>query len=406
MDIDAVRIAIYSEVGDPDRRLVSGVTNLLDRLVEFGAQRHLDLSLVTFGTQEADRARGSVRIRTLAPRLPVEIYPDLVVDMLPVRRRDLRHEIDWCPDVVLVVSPGPMGAFGARVARACAAPLIALYTTDFPAYLRARIEKLPGPSALRRPLLRAVDRLAWRTQRRVYDRAARILAPSRITADAIRESFAAPVGVLGRGVDTDRFRPREEEPGRRARRAPSLLYTGRVHIGEKNLGRLLDVAAALPEARLRVVGEGPDRAALEQALGPRAELTGQLEGEALARAYREADLFVFPSVYDTLGQVVLEAMASGVPAVVTDQGGPQELVRHGRTGLVVPEREFVDRVAELARNPHRRARMARAARAAALGHTWDRIFGQLLALCAATLDQAVSRRARRRPTPMLAAPGR
>ena len=127
-----------------------------------------------------------------------------------------------------------------------------------------------------------------------------------------------------------------------------------------------------------MVGDGPHREGLEADFGHRAEFTGKLAGEELAAAYRRCDFFVFPSKYDTFGQVVMEAMASGLPVVVTDRGGPQELVDDGITGFVADDDRFVERVRELAASPELRRRMGRKARQAAEARSWSFIFDELM----------------------------
>jgi len=122
-----------------------------------------------------------------------------------------------------------------------------------------------------------------------------------------------------------------------------------------------------------IVGHGAEEAWLRERM-PRAEFTGVLRGEALSAAYANMDLFVFPSHTDTFGNVVLEAMASGVPAIVTPDGGPCTIVRDGETGRVVPDEEFAAAVSEVLRDPAKHAGMREAARAFALTASWDAVF--------------------------------
>jgi glycosyltransferase involved in cell wall biosynthesis len=125
--------------------------------------------------------------------------------------------------------------------------------------------------------------------------------------------------------------------------------------------------------RFLVVGHGGDEAWLRERLRP-AEFTGVLRGEALSEAYANMDLFVFPSHTDTFGNVVLEALASGVPAVVTPDGGPKTIVHDGETGRIVPDAEFATAVSGILRNPSKHAAMREAARAYALTASWDSVF--------------------------------
>jgi glycosyltransferase involved in cell wall biosynthesis len=125
--------------------------------------------------------------------------------------------------------------------------------------------------------------------------------------------------------------------------------------------------------RFLIVGHGAEEPWLREHL-PRAEFTGVLKGEALATAYANMDLFVFPSHTDTFGNVVLEALASGVPAVVNPDGGPKTIVRDGETGRIVPDTEFAAAVAGILGDPVKHAQMREAARAYALTASWDAVF--------------------------------
>ena len=125
--------------------------------------------------------------------------------------------------------------------------------------------------------------------------------------------------------------------------------------------------------RFLIVGHGGEEGWLRERL-PRAEFPGVLRGEELSTAYANMDLFVFPSHTDTFGNVVLEALASGVPAIVTPDGGPCTIVRDGETGRIVPDGEFAAAVAGVLADPEKHAEMRRAARAYALTASWDSVF--------------------------------
>ena len=159
-----------------------------------------------------------------------------------------------------------------------------------------------------------------------------------------------------------------------------LGYVGRLSI-EKNVGLLVRVGEALLARGIRnfrfvIVGQGAEEAMLRERL-PQAEFRGVLRGDALAAAYADMDLLVFPSHTDTFGNVVLEAMASGVPAIVTPDGGPRTIVQEGVTGSIRTDDGFADVVEELMLDPLRHGRMRIQARQAALQASWDSIFEQV-----------------------------
>lgn len=172
---------------------------------------------------------------------------------------------------------------------------------------------------------------------------------------------------------------------------PAILgFVGRLSV-EKNIALLVDLERELPKLgvtnfKFRIVGHGSDETWLRERL-PRAEFTGVLRGEELARAYAGMDVFVFPSHTDTFGNAVLEAQASGVPAIVTPDGGPKTIVRDGETGRVVPDEEFAAAIAALLADPAQCAAMRLAARAHAEKASWDAVFESVYAAYADILPR-------------------
>jgi phosphatidylinositol alpha 1,6-mannosyltransferase len=268
--------------------------------------------------------------------------------------------------VVLGTSPG-IGTQGQLLARTRGIPFAAVYTTDLPNYAEALVGDPSRPLPFRRALGRLARRGAWAYLRWLYHRrrTGLVLVPT----EAARADFVANVParaqVLGRGADTLSFPASPTESHDPVR----LLYVGRVDYGEKNLRVLEEVVDRVEGSVLRVVGDGDDLPLMRERLADRiargrVELTGRVNDmDRLISLYLSSDVFVFPSIYDTLGQVVLEAQRAGLPVVVRDRGGPPELVRHGETGFVArDDRVFVQRVEELVADEELRRRMGRAAR--------------------------------------------
>jgi phosphatidylinositol alpha 1,6-mannosyltransferase len=180
---------------------------------------------------------------------------------------------------------------------------------------------------------------------------------------------------MHRGVDTNLF-----NPGRRDRPVDGFVigYVGRLTV-EKNIRDLVEleqrlIREGLTNFRFLIVGQGAEESWLRANM-KNADFTGVLRGESLARAYANMDVFAFPLRTDTYGNVVLEALASGVPAVVTDSGGPRFIVRSGETGFVACGlQEFAGRIHRLATHPAQRETMRAAARARAMTASWDAVF--------------------------------
>jgi glycosyltransferase involved in cell wall biosynthesis len=233
-----------------------------------------------------------------------------------------------------------------------------------------------------------LERLGWWLLRRFYARCARVYAPSWSIIHELEREGIGNLELWSRGIDLSRFSPRFRDQALRRElgvddATPLLLLVSRL-VKEKDLADLVEVDRELRRRgvafRLALVGEGPMRAELEAAL-PDAHFAGHQQGEALARWYASADLFVFPSTTETLGNVVLEALASGLPAVVVDKGGPQDLVEPGVTGFVARANDIgdlADRVELLLREGGLRRRMGGAAPASAAPRDWAAINGGLI----------------------------
>jgi glycosyltransferase involved in cell wall biosynthesis len=282
---------------------------------------------------------------------------------------------------ILISTPGPLGLAGLAAGKLLGIPVAGIYHTDFPLYVR----HLAGSAAL--------EDMTWAYMRWFYGRMDKLYVGSRCYRDVLaRQGFAlSRLALLPRGVDAAFFNPAKREPHfwkrwDRFGAAPGFkfLYVGRVS-REKNLDALLAAFDAFlasgRAAQLAVVGDGPYLEELARRhRRPEILFTGFLHGEDLARAYAGADLFVFPSATDTFGNVVLEAQASGLAAIVSHQGGPQELVAPLNAGLVVD----MGRPGELARAMIRlhddgglRQEMAARAVAGARRKSWERLLDRL-----------------------------
>jgi len=273
------------------------------------------------------------------------------------------------PDVIHVATPGPVGVCGLLVARLVGLPVVGSYHTEL------------GPYALHLTrdalVAEAMDvYVDW-----FYRQCATVLAPTRQVANALVARGLSRIGVWGRGVDCDRFRPGRRDGELRRRllggdRGLLVLSVGRLS-EEKRIGVLLDAFAHVSrersDVRLVVAGDGPARAELERTAPAGTVFAGEVVGDELAVLYASADVFCFPSTTDTFGQVLLEAGASGLPVVAAAAGGALELVVNGRTGLLAaPDRAraLTDALLVLARDPVLRERLGLAGREAALGRTW------------------------------------
>lgn len=306
---------------------------------------------------------------------------DLSFDLLCPRYLHAMAELlrDFRPDVIHATGPGDTGLLAAWLAHRLRIPFVLSWHTNVHEYagrrLRRLLHHLPPPLLDRLDHWGECSALALTT--RFYQLARVLLAPSPELCDLLHLRTGRPVRRMIRGSDTQSF-----HPALRRRLADDvhtvLGFVGRLS-PEKNVRLLAQVETALEQAApgrfsFLIIGDGSQRPWLQSNLR-HAECPGVLKGEALARAYADMDIFLFPSETDTYGNVVVEAMASGVPAVVTASGGPKFLVQPGVTGLIgrTPE-EFVQHVVRLVRDTALRESMRGPARQFAESQSWDRVF--------------------------------
>lgn len=279
-------------------------------------------------------------------------------------------------DVFHLSTPGPVGLIGLLAARSRKRPVVSTFHTHFPAY----VARLTGDPRL--------EEIAWSFMAWFYGQMDRIAAPSTSVRDELIQHGIRPekIRVVGRGVDTQTFSPTHRHDAQRTEWNASpetnvLLYVGRLS-KEKNLDCLADAFIELCRTRrdavLVLVGEGPHAEPLRVKLaGLPVIFAGTRRGADLARHYASADVFVFPSETDTLGNVVLEAQASGLPVVVSSQGGPRDCMVDGGTGLIVPDMKpdtLAAALLQVISCPEKRHSMRCAARQLSLRFTHEAAF--------------------------------
>jgi phosphatidylinositol alpha 1,6-mannosyltransferase len=367
--VSGMRVAIVTETFLP---VINGVTNSVMRVVEH-LVRCGHQPLVIAPGAGPDTYQGAPVVRIPAVDLPV-------VDSLPIgvpTRKVLTAMRDFRPDVVHLAAPVLVGARGLWAARKLDVPTVAIYQTDVAGFADSY-----G--------LGFAARTAWRWTRTLHSKADRTLAPSSAAAADLVEHGIPRVHRWARGVDITRFRPSRRDDALRSELAPNgeLLvgFVGRL-APEKKVTRLAALQG-VPGVRLVVVGDGPDRRQLAKQL-PEAAFLGFRTGDELAEAYASLDVFVHTGPFETFCQAVQEALASGLPVIAPDAGGPKDLVAHDRSGYLLPETGKSDAddvfgealrtaVRTLAEDPELRARMGAAARRSVLRRTWPEICDELL----------------------------
>ena len=370
------RVALFTDTFHE----VNGVALTCRQFAAFAEKRKLPFLRVHPGPQQGLRAENGQRIFELPPsRASIGFEADLRFDLLFLRHRAaLRAALErFQPTVIHVTAPGHCSILGVALAHELGIPLAASWHTNVHEFgarrLAVALDAFPKGAVDR--VESAVQSIILKLACRFYRIARLLFAPNPELRQMLQARTGKPVYPMHRGVDLGLFHPR---PGARSAGAPLTIgYVGRL-TPEKNVRLLRDIEQTLSaegiEARFLIVGQGSERSWLESNLR-NAVFPGVLRGEALAEAYSSLDIFAFPSETDTYGNVVQEAKACGVPAVVTSGGGPKYLVHHEVDGLVTSNpAEFIASVRRLAQDRILRERMSAAALAGAQSLSWDAVF--------------------------------
>jgi glycosyltransferase involved in cell wall biosynthesis len=366
---------------------VNGVAHTSRNFVAYAERHGLPFLCVRAGGR-ADAFEQEGELRTLElgrSRASVRMEKDLEFDALFWRHGGaIRRELErFRPDVIHITGPSELGMFGAYFAWEMGIPLVASWHTNVHEYLARRMEWLTQRLGEQRGAAvgQGVEDGALWTTSQFYRLAKVLYAPNSELCAMLEKTTGRPCYLMQRGVDTELF-----SPLRRTRVAGDstvvLGYVGRLSV-EKNVALLARVerelaAMGVGGVRFLIVGHGSEEAALRAELAE-ADFPGVLRGVELARAYADMDVLVFPSHTDTFGNVVLEALASGVPAVVTPDGGPKYIVQDGVTGFVTADDGFAAAIASLVRERTRLQQMRASAREYALGCSWDAVFERVYA---------------------------
>ncbi|MCX4097793.1 glycosyltransferase family 4 protein [Nocardia sp. alder85J] len=362
-----MRVAIVAESFLPNMNgVVNSVLQVLDHLDRHGHEALVIAPDTPRGQPPAPREHG----RFPVIRVPAVMVPKISSLPVGLPQPVITSAIDeFDADVVHLASPFLLGAGGVAAALRLDLPAVAVYQTDVAGFAQSY-----GLGAARRA--------AWAWTRRIHVRAARTLAPSSAAVEDLQRHGIPRVHRWARGVDIARFNPAAGSAELRETWAAGdklvVGFVGRL-APEKHVERLA-VLADDPSVQLVVVGDGPQRARLGE-LMPSAIFTGELGGAALAAAYASLDVMVHAGEHETFCQGVQEALASGVPVIGPDAGGPRDLIAHCRNGYLLP----VDRFSELLpsavsalRDAELRTRFAAAARKSVLHRTWPAICTELL----------------------------
>lgn len=361
-----MKIAFFTETFLPKvDGIVTRLTKTVQQLVAAGDE------VLIFCPEGAPEAYMGARVLGV-PAMPLPLYPEL---KLALPRPAVSEALDrFGPDLVHVVNPAVLGLGGIWLARSRGLPLVASYHTHLPKYLEHY-----GMGMLE-PLL-------WELLKAAHNQAQLNLCTSTAMVEELAARGIQHTALWQRGVDTDLFRPELASSAMRQRlhgghedTGHLLLYIGRLS-AEKQIDRIRPVLEAMPQTRLALVGDGPHRQQLERHFeGTATTFVGYLAGEELASAYASGDAFLFPSSTETLGLVLLEAMAAGCPVVGANRGGIPDIVSDGVNGcLYDPDQptSLTTAVRRLLGDPAARRQLRLAAREEAERWGWPSATAQL-----------------------------
>jgi glycosyltransferase involved in cell wall biosynthesis len=364
---------------------VDGVANTSRHFEAYALRQQLPFLTVIGSTRSRAERIGSVQ-RVELPRgrfsFPLDCKHDF--DLAFLRHyHDVEARVrEFNPDIVHITGPSDVGILGCFIAHRLKIPLAASWHTNLHQYAERRFRGLISwlPQGIARRLAAGIGQASLACVLRYYHIPQILFAPNQELIDLLERGTGKPSFLMARGVDTELFDPR-----RRTRNCGPFIvgYVGRLTT-EKNIRLLADIerdllAMTCTNFRFLIVGQGAEEPWLRTHMKT-ARFAGVLHGQALAEAYANMDVFAFPSETDTYGNVVLEAQASGVPAIVSASGGPRFLVRSKETGFVAHRsRDFATHIARLQQHPSELACMRAAARAQASAASWDAVFSSVYA---------------------------
>lgn len=380
-----LRIAIVTETYPPE---VNGVAQTIAKVVEGLSESGHEITLVRPNQNEPARPLAPNMREVLVVGVPIPKYGQLKMG-LPAMNRLTRLWRSQRPDVVHIVTEGPLGLSALLAARRLGLPVCSEFRTNFHAYCAHY-----GIGWLARPI---IGYLRW-----FHNRTGCTMVPTRALAAELAALGFDNLRVVARGVDTQLFDPAKRRPELRqswgaAENTLVALYVGRL-ADEKNLPVMFAafdrVRQIRPDSRLVLVGDGPARQELERRY-PHAIFAGIRKGEDLARHYASGDLFLFPSLTETFGNVTPEAMASGLAVVAYDRAAASELIQSGENGLLAEpgnNQQFGERAAYLAEHAVELVRMRCRARKTAFQLGWPSIIDGIVQVYRAEIRKAAPSR--------------
>lgn len=376
-----MRIAIFTDTFAPE---INGVARTLDKLAVYLEKEQIEYKIFAPESRNADPMTSQVQRIT---SLPFFLYPECRVALL--NPMHIQQELkQFKPTLIHVATPFNLGLYGMYYGKKHGIPMVASYHTHFDDYLAYYH-------------LQFLQKWIWTYMIWFHRPFSKVYVPSESAKEKLlSKSVHDQIEIWARGVNHNVYTPQNRTQEFRTTLGITekniLLYVGRI-APEKNIQVVLDTFHALPEqikqeTHLLIVGDGPLLPTLRKNVHPKITFAGFRKGQELANIYASADLFLFPSSTETFGNVVLEAMASGLPVIGSNVGGVKHLITHGLNGFVCDpndNKQLVSHVSTLLRNKSTREKFSQEARKSALMYSWDDIFQKLVLSYAQVIERSV-----------------
>lgn len=365
-----MRIAIFTDTFTPQ---VNGVAKTFQRYTEYLEKNSIPFKIFVPETSKDDDLFSNQIHRFTS--LPFFLYPECRI-ALPNLVHIKKQLQEFKPDIIHIATPFNIGWAGSYYGKKLNIPVVGSYHTHFDQYLKYYD-------------LQFLSKWLWKYMRWFHRPFLKTFTPSEETKQQVIQHGIQNVHIWSRGVDCEKFHPNidknEVREKYKIKEKYVLSYVGRL-APEKDLDILVNISKSLPEhiskqIRWLVIGEGPMKSELENQAPDNMTFTGYQKGNSLSKLYASSDLFIFPSTTETFGNVVLEALACGTPAIGANAGGVKEIIKHNKTGFLCKPRgtdDFVTNITNLLQDPVKLKDMSYEARKEALSRSWNAIFEDLL----------------------------
>ncbi len=358
---------------------INGVSRTYQEMVRYCQAKKIRLDIFTLGKRKNTKKKGTVNIFQFAASLPLKYYFDLPPFDLKIIPPGFKEKLNKTKyDIIHLATPGSLGIAARMISAENSIPKIGCFHTLLAEYVfnwtEKGLKKIPlDLENLQIP--KFSQDITWIMLKWFYAKTDLILAPSKVIADKIK-ILNKPIKIFSRGVDTEIFNPKYRNK-KIENEKPTGLYVGRLSL-EKNLDLLAEIFKNRNDCNLWLAGDGPYKKSLEKKI-PRAKFLKYVTGKKLAEIYANADFFIFPSATDTFGNAVLEAQSSGLPCIVTNIGGPKELIKNKKTGLISKptKKDFEEALNYFIKNGTKRKKMGQKARTFAETKSWNKVFEEL-----------------------------